>query len=363
MTDSARKPRGDEIDIHGITDLGKVRKTNQDHFLICSLHNRLKIHATSLPHPEQLQFRGERLAFMAIVADGVGGQQAGEEASRIALESVAHYASQGLKCFCNNDAEEEQRFLERLHESILECHARVAEEAGSDPDLAGMATTLTLAIGNWPWAYVAQVGDSRAYQLRGEDLIQITRDQTVAQILYDEGVMNTAELKESSWAHVLSSAIGGEEAAPVTYRISMEYDDVLLLCSDGLTKHVSDERIRHHLIHIASAKEACEALLAEALEDGGSDNITIVVGRVRAGDLERERSEAEACHSDLSVEMLPESLEMMTTLEAAELPVAFEEVDTGEAQGLPTPEIVGAGAEPEPADDESPAEPVGEEDR
>jgi len=281
MTAEGRKPRDDELDVHGLTHQGLVRERNQDHFLLCSLHKRLRIHATSLPRPEQLQFRGERLAFLAVVADGVGGNRAGEEASRIALEEIAKYITQGMQCYYTNDPDQEHRFLEQLQASALECHARVLSEGKDDPSRQGMATTLTLAIGHWPWAYVVQVGDSRCYQLHAGKLIQITRDQTVAEEYYQRGILTYAEKQSSHLGNVLSSAIGGPRATPITSRTAMHWGDVILLCSDGLTRHVSDQRIRERLLDMNSAEETCELLLEDALAGGGEDNITIVVGRVQ----------------------------------------------------------------------------------
>ena len=279
MASADSNPLHEDIDVYGMTHVGKVRKSNQDHFLLCSLHKQMEIHGTSLPNPEQLPLRGERLAFMAFVADGVGGHAAGEEASRIALEAVARYVTQSMQCYYTSDSHQEHRFLEELTDSVMECHQQVTTEAESNPARQGMATTLTLAIVVWPWAYVVQVGDSRCYQLRDGDLIQLTRDQTVAQELYDKGVLSTAEAMDSKWAHVLASAIGGPEATPVINRIAMQRDDVLMLCSDGLTGYVPEEQIRKRLVEMESSQQVAEALIADALEGGGGDNITVVVGR------------------------------------------------------------------------------------
>ncbi len=275
------KPLDEEIEVFGLTHPGKVRTENQDHFLICSLHKQMVIHGTSLPSAEQIPVRGERLAFLALVADGVGGHLGGEEASRLTLESVASYITNSMHCYYTHDPQQENEFLEQLQATVQDCHAQVAAHAEADPARHGMASTLTLVITVWPWAYVVQVGDSRCYQLHQGGLAQITRDQTVAQALYDEGVLSTAEAMESKWSHVLASAIGGPEANPVTSRVALHRDDVMLLCSDGLTGYVSDAQIRERLLSMKSAKQACQGLVKDALDGGGGDNVTVVVGRAK----------------------------------------------------------------------------------
>lgn len=281
MTAANPKPADEELDVFGLTHRGKVRQENQDHFLICSLHKHMRIHGTSLPYPERLAAPSERLAFLAVVADGVGGHLGGEQASRLTLEAVAGYLTNSMHCYYTHDPQQESEFLEQLQISVQDSHQKVSAEAEADPARTGMASTLTLAMGVWPWAYVVQVGDSRCYQLREGGLVQITRDQTVGQALYDEGVLNTAEAMESKWSHVLASAIGGPEATPVTSRVDLHRDDVLLLCSDGLTGYVPEQRIRERLLAMESAEQACHALVEDALEGGGGDNITVVVGRAR----------------------------------------------------------------------------------
>ena len=275
-----RTPRDDEVDVFGLTHLGKVRKTNQDNFLICSLHKQMRVHYTSLPEVGRLPLWGERLAYLAMVADGVGSGLGGGEASRHTIEVVAQYVTESMHCYYTADATDEQAFCDSLQEAAMHCHQSVAEKAEADPERRGMATTLTMLISVWPVTYLLQVGDSRCYLLRESALTQITRDQTMAQELVDQGVLTVSTADNTQWAHVLSSAIGGRQTAPVVTRIDRMWDDVILLCSDGLTKHVSDDRIRERLITMRSSKQVCEDLLQDALDDGGSDNITVLVGRL-----------------------------------------------------------------------------------
>lgn len=273
-----RKPRDDEIDFYGLTHVGLERDVNQDNFLIAALKKQMQVHLTSLPHPEQLA-GDERLAFFAMVADGVGGGPRGEEASRFASEAITRYLTGSMQCYYAADQADELSFLRALEEAALHCHMDLTRQAQGDPELDGMATTLTLWIGLWPRAYLLQVGDSRCYILRDGELNQISRDQTLAQDLVDQGVFTRADAQQSKLANVLASAIGGPQAAPIVARLDQRWGDVGLLCSDGLTKHVPDERIRERLLAMTSARQVCEALLADALDAGGTDNVTILVGR------------------------------------------------------------------------------------
>jgi len=273
-----RKPRDDEIDAFGLTHQGLVREINQDNFLIAGMRKQMQVVLTSLPNPDRLT-GNERLALFAMVADGVGGGPKGEVASRFAAEAITEYVAQSVQCYYAADLSDELAFLRALEEGALHCHVDLTRRALDDPDLDGMATTLTLWIGVWPRAYLLQVGDSRCYVLRDGELTQISRDQTLAQDLIDQGVFTRADAQHSKLANILASAIGGPQAAPIVTRLDQRWGDIGLLCSDGLTKHVPDERIRERLLAMTSARQACEALLADALDAGGTDNITIVVGR------------------------------------------------------------------------------------
>lgn len=273
-----QKPRDDEIDVYGLSHPGLVRGGNEDHFLLASIHKRVQVLQTNLTETDRLPLEDERLAFFAMVADGVGGADAGEQASAITLEVATHYMARSTDCYYRDDGSGEQ-FINVLQDAAMKSHEAVQQMARENGDGRTMATTLTLWMGVWPWFYLLQVGDSRYYLFRDDRLTQVTRDQTIAQDLLDQGVFTRAMAERSQFSNVLSSAIGGESAVPVVTRIRNDWKSVHLLCTDGLTKHVSDEQIASRLRHMASAQSCAEQLLQDALDGGGSDNITIVIGR------------------------------------------------------------------------------------
>ena len=279
MIDSSRKPHDDELDAHGLTHAGKVRPNNEDAFLLASIHKRVQVVATSLSDQQRLPLGDDRLAVLAMVADGVGGLAGGEEASALALETAMQYVTESMDCYYRSDATE-ARFIEELQAAAQRAHEAVLSTTPSEGKRRRMATTLTLYMGVWPNYYLLQVGDSRYYTFRDGILTQISRDQTMAQDLVDQGVLTSAAARRTPMAHVLSSALGGDTAEPVVTHLPADWGNVHLLCSDGLTKHVSDEQIAARLGAMTSAKQVCEALLQDALDGGGTDNITIVVRRV-----------------------------------------------------------------------------------
>jgi len=187
-----------------------------------------------------------------------------------------------MKAYYTAAAGDDAAFLRELEQGAQQTHEELVKRALADKDLQGMATTLTLWLGVWPRVYLLQIGDSRYYRYRDGVLTQISRDQTVAQELIDQGVLTPENAKRTRWSHVLSSALGGSNSTPKITRIENDWSSIHLLCSDGLTKHVSDERIRERLSAMTSSQQVCEALVQDALDDGGSDNITIIVGRAVA---------------------------------------------------------------------------------
>jgi serine/threonine protein phosphatase PrpC len=276
------RPRDDELDLFGLTHPGKVRSENQDHFLVCTLHQEMVVRGTSLPGMDELPLRSERMGTVMLVADGVGGTGAGGEASQLAAEAISSYVTNTMRCFHSNDSTREKDFLSALRAAAIQAHQAVRAEAGRGD--RRMATTLTLAIAVWPRLYVVQVGDSRCYFYWDGKLHQVTRDQTVAQYLVDAGVLPPDQAAKSPYSHVLASAIGGEEAKPEVTQLDITPRGcVVMLCTDGLTKHVPDEEIAQHIRTMESSEQLCRSLLDLALERGGTDNITILAGRARGG--------------------------------------------------------------------------------
>ncbi|MFN8652156.1 MAG: protein phosphatase 2C domain-containing protein [Gemmatimonadales bacterium] len=274
------RPRDEELDLFGLTHIGKVRKLNQDHFMLCTVHPQVHMHGTSLPHPDELPMRGERLATIMLVADGVGGTTGGGDASQLVVETITKYVASSLRCYHAAGTSKDREFEDALRAAALEAHSAVKAEAAARPEPQRMATTMTLAIIIWPWVYVVQVGDSRCYVYLNGNLKQVTRDQTMAQALVDEGAMPKESLHTSPLSHVLVSSIGGDAAAPEVSKLDIKNrDSVLLLCSDGLTKHVSDEEIGAAIGAMQSSEQLCRTLLDLVLERGGSDNVTILAGR------------------------------------------------------------------------------------
>jgi serine/threonine protein phosphatase PrpC len=275
-----KRPRDDELDLYGLTHPGRVRSENQDHFLLCTVHPQVVIHGTSLPATDNLALRGERLATIMLVADGVGGSAAGSRASRIATEAVTQYVASALRCYHAAGSANEAEFTDALRAAAIEAHDVVRAEAVAELGGRQMATTLSLGIVVWPWLYVLQVGDSRCYVYQDGALRQVTRDQTVAQNLVDEGVLKKEQIKASPLNHVLASAIGASEAMPDVFRVDVrQRGSVILVCTDGLTKHVSDDEIAERFGRMESSEQVCSELLHLALDRGGTDNITLVVGR------------------------------------------------------------------------------------
>jgi serine/threonine protein phosphatase PrpC len=276
------RPRDEDLDLFGMTHVGKVRTQNQDHFLLATVHPQIVIHNTSLPDTTEFPLRGQRLATIMLVADGVGGGVAGEEASRLATETITRYVITTMRCYHSAGPNRDREFLDALNQAAQEAHAAVRADAAAQHHGEINATTMTLGIIVWPWLYVMQVGDSRYYYYTNGKLRQLSRDQTVAQDLVEKGLQSASQAQSSPFNNILSSAIGGDHAAPVVTRVDIsDRGSVQLVCSDGLTKHVSDDEIAEHLRTMESAEQVTRALVDLALERGGRDNITVVVGRAR----------------------------------------------------------------------------------
>jgi serine/threonine protein phosphatase PrpC len=272
-----RRPR---IECHAVSDRGRVRTTNEDQFLVGDLARTLLIGQTSLSREDHSRLVGDPLGKLLVVADGMGGMGGGSLASSVAVDTLVGYVLNAMPWFFGLDEKRQDDLADELKAAVERCQAAVERAAGEDH--APMGTTLTMAYVLWPRAYVLHVGDSRCYVFRAGHVLQVTRDQTMAQRLADSGVLDGKQAAESSWKDVLWSAIGGGESelAPEVYKVHLEAGDALLLCTDGLTKHVGDDEIAAVLAGHASAEDACVKLVGLAKAAGGSDNVTVAVAAI-----------------------------------------------------------------------------------
>jgi protein phosphatase len=165
------KPTDDQFDIYAVTHQGKVRAQNQDHFLVCQLKKQMEVLHTSLPDVSVIPSDQERLALITMVADGVRGQAGGEEAIRVAVKAVTRYLAESIHFYYTVDTTDDSVFAEALETAALRAHDQVLENREQNPALGMAATTLTLLIGVWPMVYLVQLGDSRYYALRGNELV------------------------------------------------------------------------------------------------------------------------------------------------------------------------------------------------
>ncbi len=269
---------GSKMDCHGLTDLGRVRPVNEDQFLIADLNRSMLIHQTSLSHEDHTRLFGGSQGQLLLVADGMGGHAGGQRASALAVETLARYVLNTMPWFFRLQ-EGDANIDDELRAALEKCQKRIEEAAAADPKRAQMGTTLTMAYLLWPTLYVVHAGDSRCYLLRGERLEQVTTDHTLAQQMVERGALRPEEAEGSRWSHILYNCIGGgsHELNPDVYKATLHAGDSLLLCTDGLSKVISEAAIRDLLGRKLSAEETCRRLVALANAEGGPDNITVVV--------------------------------------------------------------------------------------
>ena len=280
--ESPESVRRVSLDVFGLTDPGRVRKFNQDQFLIADLAKKLHVRQTSLPDAT-----GERLSNIhsrvLLVADGMGGHAAGGEASTLAVETIRRYLVHTMPWVLSlrPGRGQEQAVAAELKRVLETCHAEVLAAGRGRPEREGMGTTVTLAFVVWPSLYLVHVGDSRCYLLRDRRLERITRDHTYAQKLIEEGGLTPDQAEDSFLSNVLTRVIGGDSKSVEVdaYQAHLEPGDTLLLSSDGLNKHVSEETVHEILDRSESAEEGCRELVTAALDGGGSDNVTVVVAK------------------------------------------------------------------------------------
>jgi serine/threonine protein phosphatase PrpC len=272
-----------QLETAGATHVGRVRETNEDQFLIASLTKQVHVQSASpdleASDPITSAFEDELL----VVADGVGGADAGEVASREAVRALIDYVQNGMHWHLHEHEKHEQELIKEFTQALGHCQNRILADTRKHPERRGMGTTLTTAYVAWPKAFVLHAGDSRCYRYRNQELLQITTDHNMAQQMVDEGTMQPEEMAASPWSHYIWNAVGGSDrtVVPELKVVELAVGDALLLCSDGLTKHVPDSRISQVLETSKTAREACQALIQDAYDAGGADNITVVIAKFK----------------------------------------------------------------------------------
>jgi protein phosphatase len=263
----------------GLTDPGKVRPRNEDNFLIAELAKSLCVRQSSL-RQEQVHYSDQR-GYLFIVADGMGGHQAGDQASSLAVTSIEAFTLNTFKWFFHLKGTEEKNVLAEFQAALRQADARLIDKADGHPEFQGMGTTLTMAYNLGVDLFVVHVGDSRCYLFRQGELRRLTRDHTLTDELVRRGALTPEDAARHPYRHVITNCVGGTVAGleAEAHKLELAPGDALLLCSDGLTEMVPDESIREVLRTEDGPQAACERLVAEANARGGKDNITVILAR------------------------------------------------------------------------------------
>ena len=233
------------IKFGALTDPGKVRGNNEDHFLVARLSKSMHVCKTSLPGEGETQFSEEE-GYLIVVADGMGGAAAGERASALAVGSIEEFVLNTLKWFLHLSGHDEHALLAELRQSLERADRTVIERARSNPALHGMGTTLTMAYSVATDLFIVHAGDSRAYLFRDGELEQLTSDHTLVQALIDGGAISPEDAKRHNRRHVVTNVIGGpsEGVFAEIHKLAVRDGDTLLFCTDGLTEPVERRRDR-----------------------------------------------------------------------------------------------------------------------
>jgi protein phosphatase len=234
------------------TDRGLVRDSNEDSY---------KIIPESSQNP-----------YVYIIADGMGGHNCGEVASRMAVDFISNYVQKdGNRLFSSQNIEE------KLKKLVEDTNTTVFETSLKNPEASGMGTTLTMAVIAGQKATVAHVGDSRLYLMRDEMIKQITEDHTYIWELIKKGSLTREEAEVHPRKHVITRAIGSSPDLEVDMlTLEIQDEDILLLCTDGLTNMIGDDEI-YRILKDNEPEAACEGLIEAAKSKGGEDNITVIV--------------------------------------------------------------------------------------
>jgi serine/threonine protein phosphatase PrpC len=265
-TDNVERPI--QITLFGKTDVGQIREHNEDNFVVADLSTQTRLSSTE-NHQANITGRGILLG----VCDGMGGAAAGEVASKLAVELI--FSSLTEASFASSDD-----LALALVQAVEAAGKKIYQEARSDRSRRGMGTTSTIAAVLGERLFIGQVGDSRGYILRQDRLVQVTRDQSLVNQLIEAGQLTLEEAETFEHNNIILQALGTAETVQVDLTsVDLRRDDVLMLCSDGLSGMVKDAEIKSVLSSVSDPRDACEELIARANAAGGHDNITVVGAR------------------------------------------------------------------------------------
>jgi protein phosphatase len=275
-----------ELDVAALSDKGRVREANEDSFVVFRLGRFLEPLATSIPEHE-MPPRTEEHGYAMIVADGVGGLEAGALASRTTLLTAMRFILQSRKWALSFDDPSTRKheidlLAIRARGYLAAAQAEIRRQVEQNPGCAGMGSTFTGVYVVGYDAFVLHIGDSKAFVLRDGALEKITRDHTMAQQIADMGVIRQEDVAKHELQHVLTRAVGAYDAQADFQPFELRDGDRLLLCSDGLTDMVDDFTIASLISTASGTQEACAALVRAALEAGGRDNVTAIVAALRS---------------------------------------------------------------------------------
>jgi serine/threonine protein phosphatase PrpC len=265
----------------GTTDSGRVRTSNQDQFVVATLTGALQIEQSSFPQAV-VRYGGPQGHLFA-VADGMGGHGGGEQASVLAVGAVENFLL-GALGFLSRLSGDESSVETELKNVLRHANHVVTSRGDARPELHEMGTTLTVGYVIDSTLYLAHVGDSRCYLLRGESLTQLTRDHTLVSELVEAGVIEKVDAKKHHLRHMITNAVGGgiDGVRPEVQKHALMAGDVLVFCTDGLTEVLDNRAIARILATEADPRGACTKLVRAAVDGGGPDNVTAVVVQFHA---------------------------------------------------------------------------------
>jgi protein phosphatase len=267
MNGEATAGSGIRVRLFGRTDVGQIREHNEDNFLVADLTRKSR----SLMETDREQRVAERGTVLG-VCDGMGGAAAGEVASQLAVDIIYEKLTQGDPPANHDD------LARRLVNAVEEAGGRIFGEARADRTRRGMGTTATIAALLDNRLFVAQVGDSRAYLLRGDKFVQISRDQSLVNQLIEAGQLTEEEAETFEHNNIILQALGTAETVQVDLTfVDLRKGDTLLVCSDGLSGMVRADEMREVLLANREPFDACKELVDRANRAGGHDNITVIV--------------------------------------------------------------------------------------